>query len=122
MTAHPLEPTTTDLLGALLNATYQQNELLAQLIQQMKERDERPSPQQVQIANWKKANPALSQRVGEATQHLNNLFQAWLEQLCEEAMGLEQDDHFNLREFLDKYGASYSQFGSMISSLQSLST
>lgn len=105
MSAHPLEPSTNDLLGALLNATYQQNELLAQVLQHAKEQAEKPSMQQVQLANWKKANPELSKRVGQATQHLNDLFQEWVDQLCEEAMELESDDPFNLREFLDKYGA-----------------
>lgn len=122
MSAHPLEPSTNDLLGALLNATYQQNELLAQVLQHAKEQAEKPSMQQVQLANWKKANPELSKRVGQATQHLNDLFQEWVDQLCEEAMELESDDPFNLREFLDKYGAAYSQFGSMLSSLQGLSS
>lgn len=122
VTAHPLEPNTNDLLGALLNATYQQNEMLAQLLQLMRDQADKPSPHQASIANWKKANPELSKNVGVATTHLNELFQQWLTQLCEDALELEADDQFNLREFIDKYGAAYSQFGSMISSLQSLAT
>ena len=122
VTAHPLEPNTNDLLGALLNAAYQQNEILSRLTLHLENQAQQPSQQQQALANWKTEHADLSQRVGKTVVHLNDVFRAWLEELIEEANELESDDPFSLREFIDKYGASYAQFAGLLSSLQNLGT
>lgn len=117
-----LQPNVNDLLGALLSAAHQNNEMLAQLLLHTKSEAEKPSSQQVSQHNWKKANTELSKRIGEATVHLNVIFEWFLSQLIEDIMELEEGDVFSLREFIDKYGNQYAHLGQILTGLQSLSS
>lgn len=117
-----LQPDTNDLLGALLTASHQNNEMLAQLLLHTKKEAEKPSQQQVKQHNWKQADPDLSKRIGEASTHLNKIFEGFLSDFIDDIMELEEEDVFNLREFCDKYGPQYSHLAQILVGLQSLSS
>ncbi len=110
------------LLAQLVAAQTRQNELLEQLIQQMNAAQRQRN---LELGQWKQANPRLAQRCREAAETLGQIQTRFLENVTEEIAengDSMMDGEFMLNEFVDRFGPRLAHLNGVLQVLSQLSS
>ena len=110
------------LLAQMVAAQTRQNELLEQLIQQMSAAQRQRN---VELGQWKQANPHLARRCREAAETLGQIQTRFLENVTEEIAengDCMMDGEFMLNEFVDRFGPRLAHLNGVLQVLSQLSS
>jgi hypothetical protein len=113
---------TNVLLVQLVAAQTRQNELMEQLIQQMSAAQRQRN---LELGQWKQANPMLAQRCREAAEMLGQVQTRFLESVTEEITDngdCMMDGDFMLNEFVDRFGPRLAHLNGVLQVLSQLSS
>jgi hypothetical protein len=95
-------PLESRLLAAILDGINGQNQLLGELLRQIKSSSQ-SGQQQQSLAQWQSQNPELAEQCQKAAEHLNGIWISQLNEFLSDVMDVE-DNQFSVREFTDKWG------------------
>ncbi len=110
------------LLRELVAGQDRQNELLEELVGQLGATQKQRA---VELAQWRRANPELSSRCRTATEALNRVQTAFIENLVEEAVQSSEffiDGEFMFNEFVDRFGPRLAHLNGLLQVLSQLAT
>jgi hypothetical protein len=112
----------TMLLREILSAQDRQNELLEELVSQMSSASKQRN---VELGNWKQANPHLARSCRAAAESLGKIQTEFLESLTQEIntnFDTLIDGEFMLNEFVDRYGPRMAHLNGLLQVLSQLSS
>ena len=110
------------LLQELVAGQEKQNELLAEMTQQVSAAQRQ---RQNELGQWKQANPHLARRCRDAAEALSNVQTEFLRSLTEEITDNAEDfveGEFLLNEFVDRYGPRLAHLNGVLQVLSQLSS
>lgn len=108
------KPTVEQLLGSLLDAQLQQNEMLGKLIHQLSLESQARQGQATAFAQWKIAHPQVHEQCKKALPSVDKFFTAFITRLMGTLEEVDEDNEFSSREFIDVYGPSLAQVQNLV--------
>ena len=120
-------PTTDELLAAILDAQHQCNNLLGELFNKLlaseRERESQREAQTLQIDEWKAQNADLSRACKDSLKKFATIQKSYLERMLADLDEMsDEENEFEVREFLDKFGQGFVQLNAIISTVNNLSS
>ena len=115
------KPMVEQLLGSLLNAQLQQNEMLEKLVRQLTLESQVRQIQATAFAQWKKTHPQVCERCKKILPDVDRFFTAFITRLMDTFEEVDEDNEFSSREFIDRYGPSLAQMQNLVQLFSNLS-
>lgn len=110
------------LLGALLNAQLQQNEMLGKLLTQLNQESQARQIQFNALTAWKEKHPQVVERCKDIHAKLDTIFAHFVIEMLDALGDMDfEPDIFTTREFVDKYGFSLTQLNVILQVVTNLS-